>query len=100
MELICRSEDVIAAEAAGDAILLDMSSWTYLNLSITATFLWDLLDEPKTREQMVRAALEHFDDTAGTLATDIDAFLADLIEKRIIVQKTVNDDGLAGATQI
>ena len=85
-----RSPDVIAAEALGNAVLLNVTTWTYVNFNETGSWLWNCLDEPRTFGWLSAAAEEKFAGAPGDIAQDIQDFLRDLSEKGIILTEAAD----------
>ena len=85
-----RSPDVIAAEALGNAVLLNVTTWTYVNFNETASWLWNCLDEPRTVGWLSAAAEEKFDGAPDDIAQDIHDFVRDLSEKGIILTEAAD----------
>lgn len=53
-------------------------------LNATATRIWDLLERPRTREELVAALAEEFDAPAEVLRADLVASLAELGAKGLV----------------
>jgi hypothetical protein len=81
-----RSEKVLAAEAAGDSILLDTESWTYLSLNRTGAWVWEQLAEKRSMTWLIDAARKHFDAPVEVIEADVRRFIADLVARKFVVQ--------------
>lgn len=82
----CQSCDVaqIRTEPSGRVALLHLDATQPVVLEGTAAIIWDLVDGHRT-EQAILAELEAaFEDAAGELAPQVDAFLASLEAQRLI----------------
>jgi hypothetical protein len=81
-----RSDKVLAAEAAGDSILLDTESWTYLSLNRTGAWVWEQLAQERSTTWLIDAARDRFDAPVGVIEADVREFIADLVARRFVVQ--------------
>jgi hypothetical protein len=61
-------------------------------LSPVGQFLWTLLEEGKTFEQLLDAVLGEFEVDAQTAARDIGEFLEQLDHNQYLVKTEVNDE--------
>ncbi len=53
-------------------------------LNVTATRIWDLLETPRTHDELLAALTEEFDATPETLRADVDALLSELGQKGLV----------------
>ena len=83
-----RNPDIIAAEAMGEKVMLDLAAWEYLSFNPTATWLWERLDEPRTLAWLVAAAQDTFNGAAATMRSDLEDFLEFLLRKRLILAES------------
>lgn len=54
-----------------------------ITLNGTAEFMWDCLEEDKTREELITVMLEEYDIDRTTAETDIDEFIGVLIKNNL-----------------
>ena len=81
---ITLSPDVLVQKVADEAVLLDLSSETYLGLNEVAVRLWDLLGEDSRVEHALAVLLDEFDVDETTLRRDVETHLAILAEKGLL----------------
>jgi hypothetical protein len=79
-----RSREVVAAEADGNAILLNTKRWVYLGFDGVGTTIWNLLDEPRTLGSLVEVLRTRFEVDETTCAADTKSFLDDMIEQGVV----------------
>jgi PqqD family protein of HPr-rel-A system len=67
-----------------EAIVVDPRTREVHLLNVTATRIWDLLDTPRTEEEISTALAEEFDAPADVLRADVAASLGELSAKGLI----------------
>jgi len=80
-----RNPDIIAAEAMGEMVMLDLAAWEYLSFNRTATWLWECLDEPRSLGWLVAAAEARFNGAAAAMRADLEAFLDFLLDRGLVL---------------
>ena len=82
-----RRRDGVATQVIdGAASLFDPAAGELITLNRTGSVLWELLEGPSSREGMVAALAErHPDVDGGQLGADVDAFVAELHGRGLIV---------------
>ena len=83
MQLI-RNPDLVTAEMDGDLVMLSIERGTYFGLSGIAPSIWEMLETPCSREELLVALLERFDVSQATLRADMDEFISDMIDKGLL----------------
>lgn len=72
----------IVREIAGQTVVLPTGDDLYLNKMITLNgtgkFLWDLLQQETTREELVAAILSTYETDENTAVSAVEGFVADL----------------------
>ena len=81
-----RNPDVIAAEAAGETVLLNVTSWVYLSFNGTGAWIWGYLEQPRTPDDLCAAAEEEFDAAPAEIRRDIEEFLSDVVSKGFVLR--------------
>jgi hypothetical protein len=76
LPLIAR--DVLAADLADEAILLEMRGKRYFRLNATGQRIWQLLLDGVDRSALVRALVEEFDVGEGEASAELERFLDEL----------------------
>lgn len=79
-----RTEDLAWQELDGEIVLLDLQGSAYFQLNGSGTLLWRRLVEGCDRPALEAALEEHYDVTPAQAATDVDAFLAELLAHRLL----------------
>jgi hypothetical protein len=94
---IRRAEGVVLRTVAGERMLVptvarevDLDSLYLLN--DTGAYVWDRLDGEATTDELGQEVAAHFGADAGTVASDVVAFLEDLTERRLAVR--LDGDGV------
>lgn len=72
------SPDVLSQEISGETVLLDLKSEGYFGLDITATRIWQLLNEHKSLEEVHSTLLAEFDVDPEVLIADLQQHLKEL----------------------
>lgn len=85
----CRRAGWCARELCGESLVLPVGS-AEINarqvavLSGSGGFLWERLERPATRRELIEAMLEEYDATPEQVAADIDEFLSELVKYNYI----------------
>lgn len=58
-----------------EIVILDLDRSTYFRLNGSGTFLWELLREPLSEDQMVEALMGHYDVDEARAQKDVRAFV-------------------------
>ena len=82
-------KELIKREIAGDPILVPVGKTVFESnglfmLSELGAFIWDLLPEVETEEEICSAILEQYDADAETVRADVSEFMNKLREMDII----------------
>ena len=80
-------DDVILRDLAGEALLVHLGTGTYFGLDATGTRIWHLLAEHGAREKVVAPMLQEFDVEEAQLRRDLDALIAQLLEKGLLEEE-------------
>lgn len=81
---IMRDPDIIATDMDGETVMMSIEQGQYYGLSGIGPFLWDLLVEPMSIEQLCKQVLQAFDVDEATCQADVPAFVDDLLEKGVL----------------
>lgn len=65
-----RSEDVIACEIKGDIVLMTISAGEFLQLNTTAAAIWELIESPRSIEQIVDGLTQRFEIDSETASVE------------------------------
>jgi len=80
-----RSEDYVFNEVDGEMVMMNIETGAYASLNETGKSIWNLLEEPKSVEELLPLLLEEYDIPEATAKQDLDTFVAKLVEQKIIV---------------
>lgn len=81
--VVSRVPGVLATDVAGQRVLLS-EELRYLGLDRTGEAVWELLETPRTFDDLVDELVRRFDVSQEQCRSDVSDFLADL-EKRHVV---------------
>lgn len=79
------SDDVVARDLAGEAVLLHLGTGTYFGLNAVGTRFWHLLAEHHSTEAVLPLLLLEFDADEQQLRRDLDALVVQLLAKQLLV---------------
>ena len=82
----CRKGGVFAAEVDGHIVMMDANAGEYFGLNTLGAFVWELLETPLSRDEIVKVILEEFDVSVDQCKADIERFLEHGIRVGLIVQ--------------
>ncbi|QNQ10343.1 PqqD family protein [Sphingomonas alpina] len=80
-----RAPDLITAPLDDGAMIMDIAGGNFLELNRTAARIWDLLDTPNTVSGLCALMLDRYDVTPELCAAQIEAWMADMREQKLIV---------------
>lgn len=80
-----RTEGVTWQEIDGDLVILDLVRSVYLTTNGSGAFLTKRLREEQTSEALIEALRTEFDLSPERASADVEAFVASLREKRLLV---------------
>lgn len=77
----CRKPDVVARSVAGAHLLVPVYTCTrsVYTLNATGCQLWELIETPKTEDELTTALIEHYHIPQTTAQQDVKAFLDDMV---------------------
>jgi hypothetical protein len=80
-----RRDRVLAREAAGTLVLLDLDSGQYFAVDEVSARVWELCDGERTIGAVLAALGEEYDAPEATLHADVLAFLQELVDESLLV---------------
>lgn len=81
---LVRTDDHISTNLDGEEVILHSGSERYFGLNEVGTRLWELLEEPRTIDELVATVREEFDVSEEQAHRDIESFIGDLEEADLI----------------
>jgi len=82
--LTLRTEGVTWRALDEQIVVLDLETSLYLNVTGAGAVVWPLLANGTTLDAMIDAVLEVFDVDVETARTDLDAFVVDLRDRKLL----------------
>lgn len=79
-----RKAEMVAADVADEAILLDIETGYFFQLNLTGARIWALLEAPMTLDQLCTRMGEHFRVDPETCRSDVTEFVADLLDRHVL----------------
>ena len=83
-----QNPDVCGADLDGEMCLFDPSKAVYLNLNGSGSVIWNLLEEPRDREDLMVVLLERYEVEEATCRREIEAFLQEITERGLVLQES------------
>jgi hypothetical protein len=81
---VVATERQLSTTLADEVIILGLDDSMYYGLTGTGTRIWELLQAPRTIEEIVRTIVAEFDVERDRVEADLDALLADLQSRGLI----------------
>lgn len=77
---ISKQGDWISAKVGDEIVMMSAEEGKYIGLNDVGARIWELLDEPQTRDALEARLLEEFEVTPEACRIEVDTFLAKLAE--------------------
>jgi hypothetical protein len=74
----------MATELGDELVALDPDEGLCFGFNSVARRIWELLDEPRSSEQLERSLLEEFDVTAADCASGVGEVMAELTRLKLV----------------
>jgi len=87
---VVATEEQVACEVDGEAVILDLNSETYFGLNPVGTRIWDLIQEPTRVSDVCQTLLEEYDVEPERCRREVLDLLNDMADEGIL---EVVDDG-------
>ncbi|HXJ78973.1 MAG TPA: PqqD family protein [Candidatus Methylomirabilis sp.] len=78
-------EDIAWRVVDDEAVIINSETSDYFSLNLTGTWLWTLMEQPRTREDLAAALTSRYGQPLGAVQADVTAFLDDLTSARLLV---------------
>ena len=79
-----RNTDILSANVDDDLVMMSIQAGNYYNIGGVGTFIWELLAEPKSVDQLVHGVMADYDVEHDRCAADVGAFVQELIRLDLI----------------
>ena len=87
--LVRVTADTLYRDLQGEGILLQLETGQYFGLDAVAHRMWQLMVELGDLDQVQEALVAEYNVAPQTLASDLDHFTAQLVEKKLVEMETV-----------
>ena len=84
--LLSRREGLMAADMNGSAVMMDIMTGKYYNLSQVGGRIWELLEEPMTVAALIKKLTEEYDVSAQQCRADTMPFLTTLVQRGLLLE--------------
>jgi len=81
-----RNPVICAAELDGEVCLFHPDRGEYLNLNASGSAIWNLLDTPMEREDLIGRLLDLFEVSEADCRRDTESFLAQALEREMLLE--------------
>ena len=81
-----RNPVICAAELDGEVCLFHPDRGEYLNLNASGSAIWNLLDTPLEREELIGRLLDLFEVDEADCRHDTECFLARALEREMLLE--------------
>ena len=81
---LMRNPEILASEIDDEMVMMDEAQGLYFGLNPMARKVWELLGSPVTYESLLNSLLESYEVESQQCKTDVEPFLLDMIEHRLI----------------
>jgi len=81
-----RSEDYVFNEVDGELVMMNIETGAYASLNETGKSIWNLLEEPKSLDEILPSLVEEYDIDETTAKNEVEPFLAKLVEQNILTK--------------
>ena len=81
-----RNKQVSSVTLDNEICMFESAKSKYYNLNKTGTFIWEILDNPKTFNECLDSISESFEIQNIDFREQLSSFLIDAVEKKIILE--------------
>jgi hypothetical protein len=82
--MIERSADVLSALVGEEIVLIHVEAGLYFGLEKTARSIWELLELPRSIENLCEALADRYRSDAGTLRAETERFVQEMANEGIV----------------
>ena len=79
-----RNPDILAAELDGELVMMSMQAGDYYGIGGIGAQIWELLDHPKSLDELIDAVVSDYDVERARCAEDFGAFVEELTRLNLI----------------
>lgn len=88
-DVISQAAGFLASDMDGDKVMMSIESGKYFNLGEIGGRIWELIEQPKTIEQVVDALMLEYEIDKEQCETQVGAFIQSLYDNELIVVGTI-----------
>ena len=85
---VVATKEQIACNLEGESVILNFKDSAYYGLDEVGTYIWNLIQEPKTISEVEKSILDKYNVEAKTCEKDLTTLLEQLKEKGLIEIKS------------
>lgn len=85
--ILAQNEGWLVSNVADEILMLNIERGEYVGLNASGAIIWELLETPKSTEQLIDLLVEQFDVGRELAKQDVERFLEDAFERGIVVQQ-------------
>ena len=82
-----RNQSTVASKLDDEFVMIDVDLGKYFSLNPVASSIWELLESPKTLNELQAALLQEYAVAPETCSKELDTFLSELMRMKL-VEKT------------
>ncbi|WP_404787087.1 lasso peptide biosynthesis PqqD family chaperone [Altericista sp. CCNU0014] len=82
--IVVAAPDQVSSDLAGESVILNLKSGTYYGLNEVGSFVWELIQEPKSVGEIYDTIQQEYEVEAQDCENDVRALLSDLLEAQLV----------------
>jgi hypothetical protein len=82
--IVVASKEQVSCDLNGESVILNFKSGTYYGLNPVGSYIWSLIQNPKTVGQVEEAVLEHYEVDPSECERDLLELLNELSENELV----------------
>jgi hypothetical protein len=84
MNKLRQSQEVLSRKLDGEWVLLNLCNGQYYGLNQMGSFIWDTLQKPQDKEQVLQDLIKNYECDQKTAARELQSFFNDLSREGLI----------------
>ena len=77
-------DDALSTTIDGETVILHPDAGKYYGLNEVGTFVWELLQEPRSVDELCREVIDAYEVDRDRCRPDVEDLLVDLVEKDLV----------------
>lgn len=86
MEKYARNKQIIDGELDDNQVMMHLEKGKYYGLNPVGKRIWDLIEQPKSFQEITKILLEEFDVSKEQCESEVQTFLDKAIQNEIIIK--------------